>query len=174
MSTRLLNHHAVFMTPPTLINPPGHALSAMELQEPKLQQIWQQRIVPVVFCEASSGPLFIRLPYARDNRLWLKGEHRNKPKGQPDHNCWMTPRAWFKDIIDRCLSRFGSVYVIQPYRELQKCAPACWNAVGFDCECSCMGMKHGSGHPDGKWYVISETCAVQWGERQYSCRLIKP
>lgn len=161
------------MIPPTLINPPGHALSAMELQEPKLQQIWQQKIVPVVFCEASSGCLWIRLPYAKDNRSWLKNEHRHKPKWQPDQKYWIIPRAWFDDIIHRCLSRFGSVYVIQPHRERQKCAPVCWNAKGFHCECSCLGARHGSGRPSDSWYVISETCAVKWGESRYSCRLLK-
>ena len=111
----------------------------MERQDQKLREIWQQRKIPVVYRQACSQPLLVCLPYAADNRAWLKDEHRNKPKWHPYHKYWETPKAWFEDIIRRSLSRFGSAYVIQPYREFQKCAPACWKAEGIDCECSCMG-----------------------------------
>src|SRR5690606_1987750 len=58
-------------------------------------------------------------------------------------------------------------------RAQQKCAPACWNAEGFHCECSCMSENHGGGHPGGSWYKVSETFAVSWGAQRYSCRHLK-
>lgn len=36
-----------------------------------------------------------------------------------------------------------------------------------------MGQNHGSGNPQGKWHIVSETFAVKWKEREYSCRLLK-
>lgn len=144
----------------------------MELQDPKLREIWAQKTIPVVYRQGKPKPILLRLPYATDNREWLKGDNRRDPKWGPKYKCWETPRSWFDDIIKRSLRRFGRVYVIQPYQAHQKCAPACWNATGFECECSCMGANHGSGHPAGKWRVVSEAFAVQWNSREYACRLI--
>ncbi len=144
----------------------------MDRQDPKLREIWLQKKIPVVYRQEKSKPLLVRLPYAADNRRWLKNEHRKKPKWDAKRKRWESPRSWFEDLIKRALSQFGCVYVIQSFKTQQKCAPACWNATGFDCECSCMGANHGSGDPSGRWYVISETLAVNWGEQQYSCRLV--
>jgi hypothetical protein len=62
------------------------------------------------------------------------------------------------------------VWVIQPYREMEKCAPACWNAKGDWCECSCLGVNHGAGQPGG-FTVITEYFAFRWSEVEYATRL---
>lgn len=142
----------------------------MERQDAKLREIWSQKKTPIAYRQTKS--LLVRLPYAANNRSWLRNTHRKEPRWDTKYKCWETPRAWFENVVQRILKRFGRVYVIQPFRTHQKCAPACWNAKGFECECSCMGANHGSGDPSGNWYVISETLAVSWDERQYSCRLI--
>jgi hypothetical protein len=80
--------------------------------------------------------------------------------------------AWFEDTLKRLLARFGAVYVIQPFNKLEICAPACWNATGAKCECSCMGEHHGSKNHAGRWHVVSETFAVRIREREFSCRLL--
>ena len=114
----------------------------------------------------------VRLPFATDNRSWLRG---NPCSRQPSWNhklkCWETPKAWFDDVVGRSLERNGSAYVIQPYRAQEKCAPACWNAKGLECECSWSGEHHGS--ESQGWKVISETFAVRWHDRQLGCRLIR-
>jgi len=143
----------------------------MDQRDPKLLQVWSQTAIPVVF-HRKSKPLLIRLPFARTNRDWLKGDHRNQPEWLSSLKCWETPKSWFEDVIRRGLQKYGRVYVIQPFSAQQKCAPACWNAVGAECECSCMGANHGSGDPAGKWHVVSETFAVRWETREYSCRLL--
>lgn len=73
-------------------------------------------------------------------------------------------------LIDQTLKRYGEAYVIQLNKEQQKCAQACWNAQGHDCECSCMGANHGNGHPGGRWHEVSDTFAFQWGPTQFACR----
>jgi hypothetical protein len=135
--------------------------------------IWKQPEIPVVYRQGGSAPLLIHLPYKPDNRSWLKGDRRRKLVWNPQDTCWEVPRSRFDDVITRCLHRFGRVYVIQPYRVLEKCAPACWNARGFECECSCLGKHHGSQQPSGNWHIISETFAVRWHDRQLACRLIE-
>jgi hypothetical protein len=125
----------------------------------------------VVFRDTAQNRLLVKLPYAADNRAWLKTEHTRRPEWVPAFKCWQVPKAWLDDVTRRLCQRYGQVYLIQPYRERETCAPACWDATGLECECSCLGANHGQGQGRG-WYVIAETCAVRWGPRQYACRLL--
>lgn len=144
----------------------------MDPQNPRLDQIWRQGRIPVVFRQGAGRPTLVRLPYSADNRAWVRGAKRHKPRWNGQYKCWETPAAWFDELIVRALQRHGRVYVIQLFREQQKCAPACWNAEGYHCECSCMGANHGTGHPGGAWHEVSDTFAFQWGAKTYACRLI--
>lgn len=146
----------------------------MQGNDPKLLKIWTQKTVPVVYNQGCSKPLLIRLPFAKTNRSWLKATHKRDPTWDVTRKRWETPRSWYEDVVRRTLNRFGQVYVIQPFHTCEKCAPACWKATGIECECSCMGANHGSEDPPGRWYIVSEACAVSWGKREYSCRLIAP
>ncbi len=135
-------------------------------------RVWKQGYIPVIYRQCRGLPLLIRLPFGNRNMDWLKGERRRRPVWVPRFKCRRVPGAWFDDPVDASVARFGKVYAIQPYRETEKCAPACWTASGYDCQCSCMGANHGAEYPEGKWRVVSETCAVRFGERRYGCRLI--
>jgi hypothetical protein len=144
----------------------------MEQKDPRLRRIWQQKTTPVVYRQARPKPILVRLPFSSDNYTWLRGNNRHKPKWNAQHKRWETPVAWFDDLVQRILERYRQVYVIQLHKEQQKCAPACWNARGFHCECSCMGVHHGTGYPGGNWHSVSERFASQWGPCLYACRLI--
>ena len=141
-------------------------------ERPRAHGVWKQKTVPVIFRPGGKRPLMVEFSYGPGNREWLREGHRAKPQWNDRFKCWEVPRSWFEDVARRLLRRFGRVYIIQPFRLQEKCAPACWNATGPECECSCMGEHHGSGNPPGKWYVVSETFAVRWEERRYACRLI--
>jgi hypothetical protein len=79
----------------------------------------------------------------------------------------------FSQLVERLVRQFGSVYVIQPYRAMEKCARACWEAKRLECTCSCMGEHHGSEVAGGRWYELSETCAVRWTDTQHlRCSLL--
>jgi hypothetical protein len=95
------------------------------------------------------------------NPLWVKNE-----------KYWEFPKSWFNDFVNRALERFEKVYIIQPFREQEKCAPACMKAKGHECECQCMGANHGAGDK-GRWFVVSESFATSWGSSQLACRLLK-
>lgn len=141
-------------------------------KDPELYRIWKkQKQLPVIL-RRSKPPILIKLPDSNDNQSWLKDAHIRWPWWNTKLECWEVPQTWFDEVITRAARRWGAVYVIQLHREQQKCAPACWNAQGFHCECSCMGENHGSGKPDGKWYEVSDTLALQWGDKKYACRLI--
>ena len=146
----------------------------MEVRDPRLRAIWQRASPPVIFRRAGSNPLLVRLPYLATNFDWLRGDKRHKPKWNTRYKCWETPVAWYEWLARRLLKRYSAVYLIQLYREQQKCAPACWNAEGLHCECSCMGANHGSGHPGEGWREVSETFAFEWGPTKYACRLLVP
>lgn len=140
--------------------------------EDRLRKIWRQTVVPVIYRQGKGKPLLIKLPYDSENKAWLQDGRRRKPKWNPQFKCWETPKAWFNDIVNRCLKAFGSVHIVQPYREQEKCAPACWNATGHECQCSCMGANHGSNSSGSKWLVVSDAFATRWHERELACRLM--
>jgi hypothetical protein len=144
----------------------------MEREDPRLKEIWRQNKIPVVFRREKSKPILVKLPDSNDNYVWLRGERRYKPKWNDQYNSWETPVAWFDSIIKQALKRYNKSYVIQLHREQQKCARACWDAKGFHCECSCMGANHGTGHPGGGWYEVTETFAFEWGPKKYACRFL--
>lgn len=137
-----------------------------------LKSVWNQTQTPVVLRRGGKGQrLRIRLPFADDNRRWLQADKRTAANWEPTHKCWEVPKAWFNEFVESALHRYGALYVIQPYREQEKCAAACLNATGHECQCSCMGANHGAGN-DGSWFEVSETFATRWGEQHLACRLM--
>lgn len=143
-------------------------------KDPRLLEIWNQTSIPVLYRSGKGSPLLVRLPFSPQNRAWLKGDRSRDPIWHKSEKYWRVPKAWFEALIKEALIKYKKVYVIQPFNPMEKCAPACWHAVGAECECSCMGSNHGSGNPAGKWHVVSDTLAVSWGPKQYSCRLLTP
>ena len=144
-----------------------------DMGDANLKAIWRQANVPVIFRRSRPLPILVRVPFAKGNFEWLRDGRKSKPRWNDQFKAWEIPVVWFDSVIKLCLRQYQSAYVIQLYREQQKCAPACWNAEGFHCECSCMGENHGGGHPGGNWYEVSETFAVSWGEQRYSCRYLR-
>lgn len=138
----------------------------------QLKKIWNQQSVPVLLRSGGKEKLKARLPFSYSNRDWLKDGHRISPIWEKEDKYWSLPKSWFNDVVDKCLEKFGKVYVIQPYRAQEKCAPACWNAVGHECNCSCMGANHGAQGDNSDWLVISDAFATKWGEKKYACRLL--
>lgn len=116
-------------------------------------------------------PLLMRLRPEKGIGIWLRGEHRNKPKWRPKpDNYWEVPLAWQGDVIRRAVERYGAAIAIKPSAsEVEKCASACWDAISdvTDCTCSCGGANHGiKGNPGG-YYEINESLAVKWENDSY-------
>lgn len=134
--------------------------------------VWNQTSVPVIIRRTKRGQKHrLRLPYSPDNRDWLQNHRRNRPDWFSRERYWEIPKAWFNDFVNRSLERYAQVWIIQPFREQEICAPACMNAQGHDCQCSCMGMNHGVGN-DGSWFEVNEAFATKWGHEVWACRLL--
>lgn len=141
-----------------------------QMSRPEAVAIWRNGRVPVIFKPDKSEPILVRIPFTTDNREWLLGSGR-RIQWLNDYKAWELPVSRFSELVRLALARYGSVYLIQAFRRLQKCAPACWKAEGPDCECSCMGENHGTGR--ALEYEVSDTFAFEWGKRQLACRLLK-
>lgn len=137
-----------------------------------LDSVLRQIRIPTVIRGGPVAPLIVRLPFRSDNRSWLSALGRKRPLWLATETAWGIPKSWFEPLIQHCLARFAKCYVIQPTNRAETCAPACWNARGVHCECSCLGARHGSGDPEGRWHIVSETFAVRIGRREFSCRLL--
>jgi hypothetical protein len=136
----------------------------------KLKKVWDQKEIPVVLRREKKRQLLrIRIPVSEDNQKWLQNGKRILPIWDKEHQCWEVPKAWFNTFVERALKRYKKLYIVQPYREQEKCSPACLNAVGHECQCSCMGANHGAGN-DGSWYEVSDTFATRWSEQYLACR----
>lgn len=138
----------------------------------RLIAIWRQKDVPVLFRRGSGKPLLFGYTFTTESWKWLQTFGRRVPRWDERYNCWTVPASWFNPMVAGCLDLYGSVYIIQPYRAQEKCAPACWHAVYDECECSCMGLNHGSGHPEGNWKIVSDAFATRWNEQELACRLL--
>ena len=137
----------------------------------RLKRIWNQTTIPVLV-RSRDDKLKVRLPPLPYAGTWLRSGRGRIPKWNTTQRHWTIPKAWFNSVVAQCLATFGRVYIVQPYRAYEKCAPACWNAMGDECECSCMGEHHGSQGPNGRWKVVSDTFAIKWGEESVACRLV--
>lgn len=137
----------------------------------KIKEVWSQQRIPVIYRKGKGHPLLLRLPFKIDNRAWLQAGRRTNPEWNHEKKYWIIPKAWFNDTIDRSLARWGKIYIIQPHRDQEICASACWNAKGHECQCSCMGANHGQGSSYG-WYEVTETFAVRWQTSDLACRLL--
>ena len=152
------------------MTPIDHRLAAI------LSQAARAGGTPVILFTRKSKPLWLVMPFAMENSNWLQdghARHIHRYVREPPPPHWTAPKAWLNDLARRFVDRFGACYMVQALREMEQCAPACWNAEGVECACSCMGQHHGERHPDGRWYEISETCAVSWGDRQLHYKLLK-
>jgi hypothetical protein len=142
------------------------------MSDGRLDEIWKQQAIPVILRrDGWHEKLRVRLPKADDDGKWINGLGKSRAVWIYGGSYWELPKSWFNKFVNEALVRYKSLYVVQPYREQEKCAPACMNASGHECECSCMGANHGAGN-DGSWFEVSDTFATRWHERELACRLM--
>jgi hypothetical protein len=134
-----------------------------------IMDIWKSFSYPRLLC-AEGQSTWVRVPFQADNREWLredaKGEThgRRQPKWNRSQERWEVPQNWRGEVTRKCVERYGGVVVISEGKsEVDKCAPACWDAVSdvTECTCSCGGWWHGKHNPGG-FYVIGDALAVRW------------
>jgi hypothetical protein len=156
--------------PTSTVPPWGSQLD--DASGPDVRALWLRKQVAMIYLSGEEERLLVSLPYADANRKWLRDGRHHKPRWNDSYRCWELPKAWLNDLVKEVVARYDKVYLIQPYGAHEKCAPACWNAEGFECECSCMGANHGAGAPPDPWTIVSETFAFRGIGQDLSCRLI--
>lgn len=136
------------------------------MNDKELIRVWNPHEIPVILRRTEKGQLLrLRLP------TWLQNGRLISLKSIASERFWEIPKAWFNDAVERALRTYEQIYVIQPYREQEKCSPACLKTSGHECQCSCMGRNYGARN-DGSWFEISETFATRWGDQMLACRLM--
>lgn len=144
-----------------------------EVSGERLSIVLAQKRVPVLIRRGKGQLPRIQLPFDLTNRAWLRASGMNNPTWVAADKQWEVPQSRFTELVNRCLERFGQVWVVQPYNEQEKCAPACWDAKLEECQCSCMGVNHGSRGPNGRWKIVSENFATRWLGARMAARLMK-
>ncbi len=142
------------------------------LDQQRLLNIWQQDQIPVIRRIGVGYDLRVKLPYREDNRAWLAQLGRRRPKWNDGLKCWEIPKAWLGRVVELCLNRYRRVYIVQPHHSQEICARACWEAQGYECECSCLGAHHGSQDSGRNWREVSDAFATRWGEQEIACRML--
>ena len=146
----------------------------------EMRRVWNQRSIPIVLRRSGKQEkIRVRFPtkssyhdWFMADQDWVAGIGKSDPHWNRQLKCWELPKSWFNKFVVATLEHFGQLYVIQPYREYEVCAPACQNATGHECQCSCMGEHHGTGG-DSSWFEICETFAFRWGDKSLACRLMR-
>ena len=143
----------------------------MARRQKPFSKIWFESPVPALF-RPPKGQVLVRVDKHPTNRCLIK-LGRNWPRWVEQRHCYQVPAAWFSKLAKVIVNEFGAVWIIQPFREKQICAPACRDAEGLVCECSCMGEFHGVNHAGNGWFEVSESFMVRYSSAQWACRLLK-
>lgn len=138
----------------------------------KLMAIWQQRNIPVLLNRGKNKRLRMRFPEGHDHHSILHVSRKHRPLWIEDKKYWDVARIRLNEIVKHTLATYGKLYVVQPYRVQERCAPACWDAEGHDCQCQCMGEHHGSRSNGQGWFIVSDVFASRYQDQELACRLL--
>ncbi|MGW5440485.1 endonuclease domain-containing protein [Nocardia asteroides] len=124
------------------------------------------------------GEVVAKIPPQKGNRRWL---HKSVRIRSPilDGDRWYLPRTCLTRLVVAAVDRYGHVVVARDMTRLARCTQSCLDATGMECDCSCMGLSHGTGD-DGNWVtavgdVVVSDCgdhtrtAVVFGPRGSDC-----
>lgn len=103
------------------------------------------------------GRLVIKMPYAKDNRQWLKDTlgTRIRPDWNKELKRWEIARSHFGPVVEALANRLGRIDVWMDFKKVERCDTRCRNARSRECTCSCLGKHHGQGVTFG-WKVVSD------------------
>lgn len=142
------------------------------LSDRPLESIWRQSRFPALFRRGVGFKLWVRIEQSHENYELIK-INRSIPQWIEKKVCYEVPADWFDKLVPILLRKFNFLYIIQPYREREECAPSCKSAKGHECDCPCLGRYHGAGYSGNGWFEVSEAYEVRWGELRWGCRLLK-
>lgn len=101
-----------------------------------------------------TGPIRVYTPFVPGgSRRWLKEVvgFRSQLDWSKEERRWLMSRQHMMPVVNALLKEWGTVELYREYYETQRCDTRCQRAEGPDCECSCMGLSHGTSAPGGGW-----------------------
>ena len=146
-----------------------------------MRQLWKDVRYPILYRPGDSKPLMLRLAkptkikpqiHSVEEYQFLFRPNHHHPKWDMMKRHWELPNAWLDHAIEKVVKDRGVLYLVQRIKSHQTCSRQCQEAKGFDCECSCMGVRHGENNIDSGWFEISDYFAVKSEGEKLSCRLI--
>ena len=112
-------------------------------------------VIPSVFLPTRRRAAQVAIPYADDNRAMLTDllwPANVRLTWKREIRRWLVARSHADILIQALADRFGRVTVTQEGSIRTTCVSECWTAnpaTSSQCECSCAGTNHGSGHALG-------------------------
>lgn len=109
------------------------------------------------------GRVAIKMPYARNNRAWLKDVlgSRIRPEWDKENRCWWVARNHFGAVVEAMRDRLGRIDVYVDFRGVERCDTRCKNARSRECDCQCLGKHHGEGGITYGWKLVGDTTEVR-------------
>lgn len=101
------------------------------------------------------------MPYAPDNRKWLKRTLDSRIPVDWVDGAWEVARHHLWTVVEALADRFGEVEAILDFRTTERCDIRCVEAVGDECVCACAGMDHGGLSDVMKdWMEVGDTTLI--------------
>jgi hypothetical protein len=89
-----------------------------------------------------NGQVIAKIPPRKGNRRWLRESVRvRSPQLIGDR--WSLPRNCLVRLVTAAVDRYGFIVLWRDMSKLSRCTRACLEALGADCDCSCLGAHHG-------------------------------
>jgi hypothetical protein len=117
--------------------------------------------VPMVWLPLQ-GQVTAKIPARKGNFRWL---HETLGIKSPELNGdrWTLPRSCLVRLVTAAVDRYGFVVLWRDMSKLSRCTRACLEAVGAECDCSCMGAHHGQ--DSGAWFErVGDAVVADFGE----------
>lgn len=98
-----------------------------------------------------NGQVIAKFPPQTGIRGWL---HETVSIRSPrlEDGRWHLPRNCLVRLIAAAIDRYGYVVVWRDMSKLSRCTTACLEALGADCDCSCLGAHHGQSAEN--WFEV--------------------
>ncbi|KAB8186986.1 hypothetical protein FH608_046390 [Nonomuraea phyllanthi] len=108
------------------------------------------------------GQVIAKVPPRKGNFRWL---HHTLEIRSPslEGDRWSLPRNCLMKFVMAAIDRFGYVAVYRDMSKLSRCTKSCLDAMGMECDCSCLGAHHGES--SGGWFErVGDAVVADLGE----------
>jgi hypothetical protein len=106
-----------------------------------------------------------RTPAGEADLPWLRGTVCVRSPRLDADGRWQLPRSCATRLVTAAIDRYGYVVLWRDMSRLSRCTKACLEAVGTECDCSCLGLHHGESAADGWFEAVGDVVVADLGEK---------